>query len=40
MADYYGAIEGVIIAAVVLGIAGWQLWGLRDRKGGGRAEDE
>ena len=32
MANYYGAIEGGIFAAIVLGLAGWQLWSLRDHK--------
>ncbi len=31
MANYYGAIEGVIMAVIVVGFALWQLWTLRDR---------
>jgi hypothetical protein len=31
MANYYGAIEGAIFAVIVLGLAFWQLWTLRDR---------
>ncbi len=31
MANYYGAIEGVIMAVIVIGFALWQLWTLRDR---------
>lgn len=31
MANYYGAIEGGIFAVIVIGLALWQLWTLRDR---------
>ena len=31
MDNYYGAIEGAIFAVIVLGLAMWQLWSLRDR---------
>lgn len=31
MENYYGAIEGVLFAVIVLGLAFWQLWSLRDR---------
>jgi hypothetical protein len=31
MESYYGAIEGAIFAVIVLGLAMWQLWSLRDR---------
>ena len=31
MENYYGGIEGVIFAVIVLGLAFWQLWSLRDR---------
>lgn len=26
-----GAVEGIFFAVVVLGLAAWQLWSLRDR---------
>ncbi len=32
MANHYGAIEGTIFAIIVLGLAVWQVWSLRDRE--------
>lgn len=30
MENYYGLIELVIFGVIVLGLAGWQLWSVRD----------